>query len=120
LHLNEKFSCTFPVKVKEEVESQPQSTLTYDELRQRNRQEYERTVVSQQSPYRQRPFPVQQPPQADSHQQAAPTAAPAPEQRSQAIWDSPSPRSPRSAGIVIKIFKRKKKKRKKNPTWGCM
>merc|ERR1719342_1308767 len=72
------------VRPQDEAAAEPQRTLTYDELRQRNRQEYERSMaLGPNSPFRQKPFPPPAP-----QPQAPPTDAtgPAP------AWDQPPPR----------------------------
>ena len=81
------------MKHQDETAADPQRTLTYDELRQRNRQEYDRSMlVSSNSPLRQRPFPVPSPksgqPPADSF------PAQPPPQRPAAVWDVPPPEAP--------------------------
>ncbi|KAK7097185.1 OCIA domain-containing protein 1-like isoform X1 [Littorina saxatilis] len=65
---NQRPSMDREVRQRDDVAAVPQRTLTYEELRQQNRLEHERTLAtSPNSPFRQRPFPAQQPsaPSAD-------------------------------------------------------
>ncbi|KAL8577383.1 hypothetical protein ACOMHN_060205 [Nucella lapillus] len=92
------------VKSQEEAIPEQQRTLTYEELRQQNRLEYERNVgTSPSSPLRQRPFPVPRPggpfsnePSASSSSSSSSPPAPSssPSSGSPAMWDTPQPQSP--------------------------
>ncbi|KAK7469880.1 hypothetical protein BaRGS_00036100 [Batillaria attramentaria] len=67
----------------DQTSSGRQPTLTYDELRHRNRQEYEKNMAtSSSSPFRQRPFPPQSP---------SPPPREPPSQAPQTVWDAPQP-----------------------------
>ncbi|XP_076446445.1 OCIA domain-containing protein 1-like isoform X2 [Babylonia areolata] len=79
----------------EEVAMDPQKTLTYDELRQRNRQEYERSMAtSPQSPFRQRPFPGPQSLPSSAPAEPLPSPPPSSSSGFRPVWDAQAPESP--------------------------
>lgn len=88
-------SCFLVIAVKplDEIAPGSQRTLTYDELRQQNRQEYERSMAtSPNSPFRQRPFPTPGPSRSSAPPaESSPSSTP---DDSRKIWDAPLPQSP--------------------------